>query len=128
VDRLLTGRAELSQLPALQDMRAQVGRLIHPGFIHEARLSRYPTYLKAIEVRHGKLGALAADRQAMDSIAAVETPYLHRVAALPDGCPPDAALRRVRWLLEEYRVQLFAQNLGTAEKVSDARIRAVLDA
>ncbi|BBH17936.1 ATP-dependent helicase [Nocardioides baekrokdamisoli] len=128
VDRLLTGRAELAHLPALQDMRAQVARLIFPGFIHEARLSRYPTYLKAVEVRHSKLGALAADRQAMDAIASIENAYLHRVAALPDGCPPDTVLRRVRWLLEEYRVQLFAQNLGTAEKVSDARIRSALDA
>jgi ATP-dependent helicase HrpA len=46
--------------------------------------------------------------------------------ALPDGRPPGEALRRVRWMLEEYRVSLWAQHLGTAYPVSDARIRKAL--
>ena len=52
--------------------------------------------------------------------------YLHQVAALPEGRPPSAGLREVRWLLEEYRVSLWAQQLGTAQKVSDQRIRKAL--
>ena len=46
--------------------------------------------------------------------------------ALPEGRPPGEALRRVRWMLEEYRVSLWAQHLGTAYPVSDARIRKAL--
>ena len=48
------------------------------------------------------------------------------VAALPTGQPMPHHLRDARWLLEEYRVSLFAQQLGTATKVSDQRIRKVM--
>ena len=48
------------------------------------------------------------------------------MAALPEGRPPGAHLRRVRWMLEEYRVSLWAQHLGTAYPVSDQRIRKAL--
>ena len=50
----------------------------------------------------------------MAQVADVQEAYLHQVAALPAGRPPGAALRRVRWMLEEYRVSLWAQQLGTA--------------
>ena len=53
---------------------------------------------------------------------------LHRVDALPEGRPMGARLRSVRWLLEEYRVSLFAQQLGTAEPVSLQRITKALAA
>ena len=51
---------------------------------------------------------------------------MHAVAALPDGQPAPQHLRDARWMLEEYRVSLFAQQLGTREKVSDQRIRKVM--
>jgi ATP-dependent helicase HrpA len=49
------------------------------------------------------------------------------VDALAEDRPPGAGLRRLRWLLEEYRVSLWAPSLGTAEKVSDVRIRRALE-
>jgi ATP-dependent helicase HrpA len=52
--------------------------------------------------------------------------YLQRIDALPDARPPGADLRQVRWLLEEYRVSLWAPQLGTSVKVSDVRIRKAL--
>ena len=52
----------------------------------------------------------------------------HRLAALPPGVPPTAPVRRVRWMLEEYRVSLWAQQLGTAQAISDSRIRKALEA
>ena len=62
----------------------------------------------------------------MDRVSDLQEAYLHQVAALPEGRPPDAHLRRVRWMLEEYRVSLFAQQLGTDGPVSDQRIRRLL--
>jgi ATP-dependent helicase HrpA len=59
-------------------------------------------------------------------VADLEDAYLHAVAALPDGRPPGAALRSVRWMLEEYRISLFAQQVGTAGTVSEQRIRKAL--
>ena len=50
----------------------------------------------------------------MAQLTDLEESYLHAVAALPEGRPPGERLRRVRWMLEEYRISLFAQQVGTA--------------
>ena len=63
----------------------------------------------------------------MDQVADLQEAWLHRVEALPAGPAARArALRQVRWMLEEYRISLFAQQLGTAYPVSDQRIRKAL--
>jgi ATP-dependent helicase HrpA len=129
-DKLLSGRADLHTLPALTDMRAQLGRLVGRGFVADAgtaQLRRIPVYLQAIEYRRDRLESqVARDRQLMDQIGDLQDAWLHRVAALPEGRPPSARLREVRWMLEEYRVSLWAQHLGTPYPVSDARIRKAL--
>ncbi|HEU5044297.1 MAG TPA: DUF3418 domain-containing protein, partial [Nocardioidaceae bacterium] len=131
-DRRLSGPADLVLLPALADMKAQVGRLVHRGFVSEvgaAQVPQLPRYLQAVQVRLDKLAdSPGRDRLAMDKIAAVEEAYLNRVAALPDGRPPEAGLVAVRWMLEELRVSLWAQQLGTPYPVSETRIRKALDA
>jgi ATP-dependent helicase HrpA len=102
-----------------------------PGFIHDAgqaQLRRYPTYLRAIVLRRERLdAALVADRELQGRIAELQEHYLHQLAALPPGRPPGERLRRARWMLEELRVSLWAQQLGTAHPVSDQRVRAVLE-
>jgi ATP-dependent helicase HrpA len=129
-DRALSGRADLMTLPALTDMRAQVARLMAPGFIGEAGVSRLrdlSRYLAAVTHRRERLdGQVARDRQLMDQLSGPQEAWLHAVAALPQGQPLPQHLRDARWLLEEYRVSLFAQQLGTREKVSDQRIRKVM--
>jgi ATP-dependent helicase HrpA len=130
-DRLLSGSASLPLLPALADMRAQVGRLVYRGFVADvggSRLTQLPRYLHAVRVRRDRLETqVAADRALMDRLLPLQEAYLHRLAGVPDRRPPPAGLVRVRWLLEELRVSLWAQHLGTAEKVSDTRIRRALD-
>ncbi|WP_139981591.1 ATP-dependent RNA helicase HrpA [Nocardioides litoris] len=131
VDKALGGRADMLQLPALTDMRGQLARLVPVGFVGEAgarRLRRYPVYLRAVEARRERLDGpgVHRDRQLMDQVLPLQEAYDHRVAALPAGRPPDERLRRVRWMLEEYRVSLWAQQLGTDGPVSDQRIRKAL--
>ena len=129
VEKSLHGRVEMSMLPAMTDLRAQLARLVHPGFIAEAgspALREYPRYLKAMAARVERLPDQARDRELMDRIDVLQQAWQHRVDALPEGRPLGADLRRVRWMLEEYRVSLWAQNLGTAQPVSDARIRKAL--
>ena len=133
-DRLLSGRAELALLPALSDMRSQVARLVPAGFVGDAgaaQLRRYPVYLAAVRRRREQLEdrgtAVVRDREWLDRVLPLQEAYLHRVDALPDGRPPGAGLRQVRWQLEEFRVSLWAPQLGTAGKVSDVRIRRLLD-
>ncbi|HEV2796930.1 MAG TPA: ATP-dependent RNA helicase HrpA, partial [Nocardioides sp.] len=131
-DRAISGRADLMTLPAMTDMRAQVARLMEPGFVGAAgvtRLRDYPRYLAAITHRRERLdGQVARDRQLQDQLSGLQDAWLHAVAALPDGQPLPQHLRDARWLLEEYRVSLFAQQLGTRDKVSDQRIRKVMGA
>ena len=100
-DRLLGGRADMTMLPALTDMKAQLGRLVPDGFIAEAgptQLARYPVYLRALGDRRTRLdegGAAAVrDRQQMDRITDLQEAYLHQVDALPPGRPPGERLRQ----------------------------------
>ncbi len=135
VDRLLSGRADLPMLPALTDLQGQLGRLVHDGFVGEAgaaRLRRHRTWLAAMRERrtaleNGGPAALARDRQRMDVLQPLQDAYLARVAALPEDRPAGAGLRAIRWMLEEYRVSLWAQQLGTDGPISDVRIRKALD-
>src|SRR4051812_2006693 len=130
VDKLLSGSADLSMLPALADMKAQVGRLVHRGFVSEvgaAQMRELPRYLAGVRTRRERLASdVNRDRRLMDQVASVQEGYLHRVAALPPGRPPGQGLVRVRWMLEEYRVSLWDQARGTAYPVSDTRIRRAL--
>ena len=130
LDRLLTGRAELAELPARTEMAAQLARLVHPGFVGEvgvARLRHYRRYLAALEQRRSRLADdVPRDRDLSARVADLQAAFDHQVAALPEGQPPPEHLRRVRWLLEEYRVSLWAQQLGTDGSVSDQRIRKAL--
>jgi ATP-dependent helicase HrpA len=131
-DRRLSGRADLALLPALADMKAQWARLIYPGFVADAgreQLRRYPRYFAAMGRR---LDALPSDprRDAalMATISPLQAAYLDRIAALPAGQPPSDELSRVRWLLEELRLSLWAQELKTAVPVSPQRIERALAA
>ncbi|HSV37813.1 MAG TPA: ATP-dependent RNA helicase HrpA [Nocardioidaceae bacterium] len=130
-DRALTGKVELPQLPAVTDMRSQVGRLVTRGFVADVggeQLRHLPRYLHAVRLRRERLDeSVNKDRGLMDQLATLQDAYLNRVAALPDGRAHSHGLTQVRWMLEEYRVSLWAQQLGTAFPVSDARIRKALD-
>jgi ATP-dependent helicase HrpA len=132
VDKLLSGPADLAMLPALSDMKAQVGRLVHRGFVAEvgaAQLRQLPRYLAAVRTRRERLpAALGKDRVLMDQVASLQAAYLHRLDALPPGRPPGDALVRVRWMLEELRVSLWDQGRGTAFPVSATRVRKALEA
>ncbi len=132
-DRELSGRADLTLLPALTDARAQLAGLVGPGFVAEAgaaRLRRYPVYLRALLQRRRRLEeggpAVSRDRQLMDQVIGLQEAYRHQVEALPEGRPPGESLRAVRWMLEELRVSLWAQQLGTDGPVSEQRIRKAL--
>jgi ATP-dependent helicase HrpA len=82
-----------------------------------------------VRTRRARLpSSVAKDRQLMDRVSSLQEAYLHRVDALPEGRPPSAGLVAVRWMLEEYRVSLWDQARGTAQPVSDTRIRKALAA
>ena len=130
VDRRLSGRAELAQLPALSDMRSQWARLMQPGFVAEAgveALRHYPRYFAAMGQRLDKLpGDPRRDAVLMGTLAGVQAAYLHQVEGLRAGERPGSGLRAIRWMIEELRVSLWAQHLRTARPVSVGRIEKAL--
>jgi ATP-dependent helicase HrpA len=115
---------------ALADIRAQLGGLIYPGFVAATGYRRLPQltrYLRGIQYRLDKLAENPGRDAANMAIAQrVEEAYRRAVAELPGPRRDDPDVREVRWMLEELRVSLFAQTLGTPVRVSETRILSQL--
>ncbi|WP_447736519.1 ATP-dependent RNA helicase HrpA [Rhodanobacter soli] len=110
------------------DLREQFDALLTPGFLRDlppVRLAHYPRYLKAMRLRAERLRQdPAKDQQRMLQVMPYWRAYLQHRAAGADA----AGLAELRWLIEEWRVSLFAQELKTAEPVSAKRLAKALAA
>ncbi len=126
LERLGRVQAALAKAPSATaaDVRAQLAWLAPAGFLLLTPLERlqdFPRYLQALEQRLEKAGRdVPRDTQLAAQIAPLETRYRAQVKAeralLPPGDDP------YRWLLEEFRVSLFAQQLKTRVPVSAKRL------
>lgn len=107
-----------------EDVAAQLQRLCGKRFLAAtawAPLQHFPRYLKAITLRLDKLRAdPARDTARLAELRPLEQRYLRRVTELKGAT--DARLEEYRWLLEELRVSLFAQELRTPQPVSVKRL------
>jgi ATP-dependent helicase HrpA len=116
---------------AIADLRRQMGGLLHRGFVTGTGLRRLPDvvrYLKGMAYRLEKLPANAArDALWSDQVAAVTAEYEQLRRQLPATGRPDDPATRVRWMIEDLRVSLFAQGLGTPRPVSEQRIYKAID-
>jgi ATP-dependent helicase HrpA len=112
---------------SVDDMRRQLDGLVFQGFLRVIapdRLMHYPRYLKGIELRLDKLaGAAARDRQRMQEMTELHAAWWERQSQLDARHQADPRLDEIRWLLEELRISLFAQELKTPQPVSVKRIR-----
>jgi ATP-dependent helicase HrpA len=82
-----------------------------------------PRYLEGAIVRlQGLADNPGRDRAWMTEFERAATAYADAGGSIPPAPDAPAHLAHARWLLEEYRVSLFAQRLGTAEPVSLPRI------
>jgi len=138
VEEILAAYAELSpwlEPPLLgyaranyDDLREQLDALVYPGFVRnveKSRLAHFPRYLKAMRLRAERLRQDAARDQAkMLAVRLYWAEYLKRAA----GGESNPALAELRWLVEELRVSLFAQELKTAEPVSPKRLTKLVEA
>ncbi|WP_122455558.1 ATP-dependent RNA helicase HrpA [Pseudomonas viridiflava] len=120
------GKIDLAQAVALNDIKAQLGKLVYPGFVRETPaqwLKEMPRYLKAIEMRLEKLpGQVQKDRVWSVELAGLWAQYQARADKHRQEGKRDPELAVYRWWMEEYRVSLFAQQLGTKMPVSDKRL------
>jgi ATP-dependent helicase HrpA len=123
-----------SAAPARADLSTQLAGLIHPRFVlaSGSQLRNLPRYLQAIRQRIADVRTNPGrDTQRSRQIAVVEADltelvdYLRSVRQLERL---EAEIDRLRWMIQELRVSLFAQRLGTAYPVSVARIQAAMDA
>lgn len=112
--------------PAVADIQAQLDGLIAPGFLTAAGAARLPAlarYVKAVGRRLDKLADNAGrDAQQMAVVHRVQDAYASALAALPAEARSGDAAREIRWQIEELRVSLFAQTIGTPAPVSERRL------
>lgn len=117
---------------AIADVGAQLDRLLPAGFVTAtgpARLGDLARYLTAIRRRLDRLPqALQADQQRMRQVAAVQQAYDELVRTLSPARRAAADVHDIARQIEELRVSLWAQQLGTPRPVSEQRIYRAIDA
>jgi ATP-dependent helicase HrpA len=129
-EKAIADASSLALMAPLADARAQLDDLVFAGFVSRtglARLERVPIYLAGIVHRVGRLAEnLGRDRVWMSEVQTATERYRAAGGELPPQPDAPPALVHARWLLEELRLSLFAQHLGTAEPVSLQRIAKLL--
>jgi ATP-dependent RNA helicase HrpA len=127
----LSGLRSPALAPAAADIAAQLDDLIAPGFLTAAGAARLPAlarYVKAAGRRLDKLADNAGrDAQQMAVVHRVQDAYRRALAALPPEARQADAAGDIRWQIEELRVSLFAQTIGTPVPVSERRIMTAVD-
>ena len=132
VERVVGEHTSLTLLSTLQEVREHAASLVPGGFItatppeHLAHLERY---LRALVMRVEK-AASSPSAASQDAALAFQVSQAQEVvdkarakaASLPADPQREALLEEARWMVEELRVSLFAQTLGTSRKVSLQRI------
>jgi ATP-dependent helicase HrpA len=130
LDRTAKQTATQAASPALTamvaDVRAQLRELVRPGFVADTGVRRLPDlhrYLRAAAHRLDKAPENPArDAQALEQVDLVEGRYADLLESLRPTQRGAADVVDIGWMIEELRVSLFAQTLGTAYSVSPQRI------
>lgn len=133
LDSAIRGTRSLALLGTVQDVKDQLGSLVYDGFISATgtdRLAQLPRYLRAATHRLDKAG----DNPTRDEQLAWQVHDLEQLlgqtrARVTSRAPVPAeltAVEDVRWMIQELRVSLFAQQIGTPVPVSEKRVRKAL--
>ena len=126
LNQRLKGKMDFTMAFALSDMKSQISGLIYQGFVQKSGYARLPDllrYLQAIDKRMDKLTQdVNRDRAAMLRVEQVQQAYQQLFAKLPKSKPISDEVAEIRYMIEELRVSLFAQQLGTKYQVSEKRV------
>ena len=127
----LQALASPSLRPGCEDVRQQLRHLLYRGFVRdtpERWLEHLPRYLKAVLTRLARLpGEVGRDAARQAEVDRLWGPCRDAVAGLRARRGHDPALEELRWLIEELRVSLFAQEMRTAVPVSPTRLARLWD-
>ncbi|WP_202405697.1 MULTISPECIES: ATP-dependent RNA helicase HrpA [Halomonadaceae] len=122
----LKGKIPLNVAQSMADLKFQMSQLIYPGFMAATPpewLKHFPRYMDAALIRLDKMPREAGrERAFLSEFQPFWDRYVERREALAVQGIEDEALITYRWMLEEYRVSYFAQQLGTAVTVSPQRL------
>ncbi|QTP54514.1 ATP-dependent RNA helicase HrpA [Billgrantia sulfidoxydans] len=125
VTKALKGNLNLALALVYSDLKAQMQRLVHPGFVNEAGewLEEYPRYMEAALIRLEKAPReRMRDQMHMQEVQDFEARLAARRESQRRGGHEDPELVEFGWWIEELRVSLFAQQLGTRMPVSVKRL------
>ena len=132
LNQRLKGKMDFTMAFALSDIKSQIAGLIYQGFVQKSGYARLPDllrYLQAIDKRIDKLAQdVNRDRAAMLRVEQVQQAYQQLLAKLPKSKPISDEVAEIRYMIEELRVSLFAQQLGTKYQVSEKRVLAIINA
>ncbi|MET0065204.1 MAG: ATP-dependent RNA helicase HrpA [Candidatus Thiodiazotropha sp.] len=122
----VAGITQINWMSSAKDMQDQLNRLVYRGFLQkvgESHLREYPRYLAGVSKRVGKLAQAAArDQQRMREMAELQRKWEQWDDQLRREQRDDERVEELRWALEELRISLFAQELGTQYPVSVKRL------
>ncbi|MCX2960609.1 ATP-dependent RNA helicase HrpA [Rodentibacter caecimuris] len=126
LNQRLKGKMDFTMAFALSDIKSQLSGLVYQGFVQKSGYHRLPDllrYLQAIDKRIDKLAQdVNRDRAAMLRVEQVQQTYQQLLVKLLKSKPIPDEVAEIRYMIEELRVSLFAQQLGTKYQVSDKRI------
>ncbi|WP_148862620.1 ATP-dependent RNA helicase HrpA [Marinobacter fonticola] len=122
----LKGKIPLALATSMADVKFQLNHLVYPGFLVSTPgewLTQYPRYLDAVTVRLDKMAReMGRERTFLHVFEGLWERYAKRREAQEKQGISDPELTLYRWMLEEYRVSFFAQQLGTVMTVSRQRL------
>ena len=126
INKRLKGRVDFAMAMALSDIKGQMSNLVFKGFVTEHAWKRLPDvlrYLNGIERRLEKLAIDPnRDRAQMSKVEHVTQMWQQWKAKLTPVQQQLPEVQEIRWMIEELRISLFAQQLGTPYPISDKRI------
>lgn len=130
LNQRLKGKMDFTMAFALSDIKSQLAGLVYQGFVQKSGYDRLPDlqrYLQAVDKRIDKLAQdVNRDRAAMLRVEQVQQAYQQLLAKLPKSKPISDEVAEIRYMIEELRVSLFAQQLGTKYQISDKRIANII--
>lgn len=131
ISKKLNGQVPLPWMPVYAEIKTQLERLFCKNFLARVgwqHLQHYPRYLKAIEQRMDKLqGQLAKEKVWCMELEQYWQKYETLHQKLASQGLETAPAEQFRWMLEEYRVSIYAQTLGTPQPISAKRLQKKLD-
>ena len=126
IAKQLKGKISLAQANSMADLKFQMQNLVYPGFLVDTPaqwLARFGVYFEAADIRLEKMPReMGREREFLHTIEPLWARYATKRDQQKRQGVKDPELELYRWMLEEFRVSFFAQQLGTAMTVSVKRL------